>query len=90
MSDFTYPEEDNMGGLKKNKLVLLGVDTGFIMGMLVCPRKSLQCNKLSDSGVLNCRGKKVLFVAKIWVNCEEIISCHPFYLLFFFFHFLTN
>lgn len=37
-----------MGGLIKNKLVLLDVDSGFIMETLVCPRKSLQCNKLTQ------------------------------------------
>lgn len=48
-----------MSGLEKNKLVLLGVDTGFIMDMSVCPRKLLQHNNLSDSGALEWKKKKI-------------------------------
>lgn len=44
------------GWFEKNKLVFLGVGSGF-MGMLVCSRKSLQCNKLSDAGASNIREK---------------------------------
>lgn len=55
-----YSGENKVGGLNKTKLVLSGVDTGFIMEMLVCPRKSLQCNKLSDSGTLYLKGKNDL------------------------------
>lgn len=52
------PIQGTMGNLKKNKLVLLGVDTGFMMEVSVCPRKSLLCDKSSDSGTLDPKDKK--------------------------------
>lgn len=52
------PIQGNVSNLKKSKLVFLGVDTCFIMEMSVCPRKSLPCDKLSDSGNLDPKDKK--------------------------------